>query len=118
MAAAKHGALGKRLHDFLVQILRLLGGSLGVNYCCRDRQGGIQEVHTLFISCPQEAWVAMVGEPQHVQRHFDPSSGKWLRAWEQDLPDGRVRCVGHFLERSPGNRWIIVRKLSIPRTDS
>jgi hypothetical protein len=118
MLATGHYARGEGFHDFFTRMARRLGGSVGVNYCCRDRRGGVQEVQTVFLSCPREAWVENFGEPQHVRKHFDIRSGKWLRAWEQQLPDGPVCCVGQFFERSPGANWIIVRRLSVPRNEA
>jgi hypothetical protein len=104
--------------SFLVPALRRLGGSVGVNYCCHDgHQGGIREVQAVFVSCPRAAWIAEFGEPQRLCEHFDVTSGKWIWSWEHQLPQGRIHCVGQFFQRSGDGAWIIVRQLSIHRTD-
>jgi hypothetical protein len=93
--------------------LRRLGGSLGVNYCCRDPRDGIREVQAVFVSCPLTTWIGQFGPPRHVRPHFDADSAKQNRSWEHRLPEGRVRCVGHIFERSAGVNWIIVKQLSV-----
>jgi hypothetical protein len=117
MLATRHNALGKDLHRFFLQTFRRLGASVGVNYLCRDAcSGGIREVQTMFVSCPREAWVAEFGELEQVHRHFDSTSGKWLRSWEHQSIEGPVQCVGQFFERSPGSNWIIVKQVSVSRS--
>jgi len=116
MLATRRNKVGQGFHALLINAVRHLGGSVGVNYCCRDaRGGGVQEVQTVFISCPREAWVGEFGEPQNIHQYFDVTGRKWFRNWEHHLPVGRVRCTGHFLERSPGFEWIIVKRLSVSR---
>jgi hypothetical protein len=104
------------LRDLTVKMLRPFGGSVGVNYYCHDAlTSGIQEVQTVFVSCPLGNWVAMFGEPQCIHLRFDLPSAKWECSWEQQLPSGPVGCVGYIFERSPGVNWIIVKQFRISR---
>jgi hypothetical protein len=101
----------------LLQTLRNLGGSLGVNYCCRESHGrGIQEVQAVFVSCPRRAWIKAFGRPRHVRRHFDAAQEKWLWTWQQQIGEGVLRCVGHIFERSPGRPWMVVKQVRITRS--
>jgi hypothetical protein len=98
---------------YFLQMLRQLGGSVGVSYCCRDaRGGGIQEIQAVFVSCPRNAWVQLLGEPKDIRKYFDAASGRWIWSWEHSLPEGSVRCRGLFFTRSPGSDWIVVKQLS------
>jgi hypothetical protein len=118
MPATMHHTSAEERHAFPLPALRRLGGSLGVTYCCHDeRQGGIQEIQTVFVSCPRAAWVAEFGEPQRLSEHFELASGKWIWSWEHQLPQGRIRCVGQFFRRSATCDWIIVRRFSIDHSD-
>jgi hypothetical protein len=99
------------LHQVLFQTLRRLGGSVGVNYCCHDGHGGIQEVQAVFVSCSREAWVGAFGKPRRIRRHFDPVNGRWLSTWEHQLLEGSVRFLGYSFERSPGSHWVVVKQL-------
>jgi hypothetical protein len=109
----RHNKFGNGLLDLFLEILRHLGGNLGVNYCCRDGQGGIQEVQTVFVSCLRDAWVGKFGRPQHVRKYYDSMSDKWLQSWEHRLPVGSIKCIGQFFERSPGKQWIVVKQLRL-----
>ncbi len=112
MLAASHKMSSEDDCDDFLQMLRRLGGSAGVNYCCCNAQNGrIQEVQVVFVSCPRKAWVEKLGEPQHVYSHFDATSGRWIRSWEQPLPQGQIRCIGHFFTRVPATAWVIVKQL-------
>jgi len=104
---------GKSRDSFL-EVLRRLGGSVGVRYCCREgRNDGIQEVQAVFVSCSREAWVREFGEPQHVDKDYDSTSGRWLWTWEQQMDDGPVRCIGQFFRRPPGIDWVVVKQLCV-----
>jgi len=110
--------IAEEFHAFLVPALRRLGGSMGVNYCCHDgHRGRVQEIQTVFVSCPRAAWVEEFGEPQRLCEHFDFTSNKWAWSWEHQLPQGRIRCVGQFFRRSATTDWIIVRQFSIDRRE-
>jgi hypothetical protein len=116
MIATECDTYDGNLRDISLQMLRPLGGSVGVNYYCRDALASdIQEVQTVFVSCPLRSWVAIFGEPRRVHLHFDLPSAKWECSWEQQLPSGLVRCLGYIFERSPGVNWIIVKQFRISR---
>jgi hypothetical protein len=117
MVATRHKAFDENQYQHIHETFRRLGASLGVNYCCRDAgSGDIREVQTMFVSCPREAWVAEFGEPEQVRKHFDSSSGRWLRSWEHRRAKGPVRCVGQLFERSPGKKWVVVKQVSVSRS--
>jgi hypothetical protein len=114
MLAVKCNTFGGNLRDLSLRMLRPLGGSVGVNYCCRDALGsGIREVQAVFVSCPLRTWVAVFGKPRRVRPHFDRTGAKRACSWEQDSSEGPVRCLGYIFERFPGIHWIIVKQLSI-----
>ena len=116
MLATECDTYDGNLRDLSLQMLRPLGGSVGVNYYCHDTlASGVQEIQTVFVSCPLKTWVAMFGEPQQVCLHFDLPTVKWECSWEQHLPTGHVRCLGYIFERSPGVNWIIVKQFRISR---
>lgn len=118
MPATMYRTTAEERHAFLVPALRRLGGSMGVNYCCHDdHRGGIQEIQTVFVSCPRAAWVEEFGEPQRLCERFDFTTNKWTWSWEHQLPQGRIRCVGHFFRRSATTDWIIVRQFSVYHND-
>jgi len=100
--------------SFPIPALRRLGGSTGVSYCRHDqRHGGIEEVQSVFVSCPRDAWVREFGQPQNLCQHLDGSCGKWMWSWDHQLPEGRLHCVGQLFQRAASNDWIIVRQLTI-----
>jgi hypothetical protein len=116
MLATPCNTYDANLRDVSLHMLRPLGGSIGVNYYCRGADaGGIQEVQTVFVSCPLKSWVSVFGEPEGVRLHFDVTTAKWECSWDQRLTSGPVHCVGYIFERSPGVSWIIVKQLRIPR---
>ncbi|MFZ1933989.1 MAG: hypothetical protein WCB27_19120 [Thermoguttaceae bacterium] len=116
MLATQCDTYDGNLRDLSLQMLRPLGGSIGVNYYRRDSlASGIQEIQTVFVSCPLRSWAAVFGEPQQVHLHFDLPTAQWECSWEQHLPNGLVRCVGYIFERSPGVNWIIVKQFNISR---
>lgn len=103
-------------HADLFHTLRRLGGTLGVNYCCRDAGGGaLREVQSVFVSCPLSAWVAEFGLPQEVRPYYDSSRARWISSWQQDLREGRARCVGQFFQREPDAEWVVVNQISVCR---
>jgi hypothetical protein len=104
------------LRNLSLEMLRPLGGRIGVNYCCSDTPANsVQEVQTVFVSCPMTSWVATVGQPQHVRPCSDLPGGNSKCCWEQDLPHGHVRCLGYIFTSSRGVSWIIVRQFSVSR---
>lgn len=119
MLTASYSTFGTDLRESFTPKLRRLGANVGVSYCCRDAaHDGVQEVQTLFVSCPREEWVAQFGEPERVRKCFDPQTGRWRQDWEHSLPDGRIRCVGDFFMRSSSCAWVIVRKLEAVDSDA
>jgi hypothetical protein len=105
------------LRNLSLQMLRPLGGRMGVNYCCGDAlASGIQEVQSVFVSCPLTSWVESVGQPEHVRPCSDSTGAKWKCSWEQHLPNGPVHCLGYIFRSSRGVSWIIVRRFSVSHT--
>jgi hypothetical protein len=114
MLATECDTYDGNLRDLSLQMLRPLGGSVGVNYFCHDTlASSIQEIQTVFVSCAMKSWVALFGEPQAVRLHFDPPSAQWQYSWEQHLPGGLVHCLGYIFERSPGVNWVIVKQFRV-----
>ena len=102
MLATQCDTYDGNLRDLSLQMLRPLGGSIGVNYYRRDSlASGIQEIQTVFVSCPLRSWAAVFGEPQQVHLHFDLPTAQWECSWEQHLPNGLVRCVGYIFRTIP-----------------
>ena len=100
-------------------MLRPLGGSVGVNYYRHDTlASGIQEIQTVFVSCPLRSWVALFGKPQRVRLHFDLPSAQWEYTWEQHFRTGWFAAWDTSFERSPGVNWIIVKQFRISRPPS
>jgi hypothetical protein len=119
MLSATLNTFAAELRESFQPRLRRLGANVGVSYCRHDAEcDGVQEVQTLFVSCPREEWVAQFGEPQHVRQCFDPHAGRWRQDWEHALADGRIRCVGDMFTRSSGRDWVIVRRLEAIDADA
>jgi hypothetical protein len=116
MLATQCDTSGGNLRETSLQMLRPLGGSVGANYYCHDAlASGIQEVQTVSVSCPLDNWIALVGQPQHVHLQFDLPRAKWECSWQQSLPSGPIRCLGHIFQKSSGINWIIVKQFRISR---
>ncbi len=116
MLATECDTYDGNLRDISLQMLRPLGGSVGVNYYCYDTlASGIQEIQTVFVSCSMKNWVALFGKPHALRLHFDLPSAQWQYTWEQHLSSGLVHCLGYIFERSPGVNWVIVKQFRISR---
>lgn len=110
-AALPVAAPGSR-RDFL-RAVQLLGGGLNVRKVRGKRD--LFEVVPVHLSCPHETWVKVFGEVRGPEEQETAAGNPGVHVWEHPCADGRVTCIGHLFERSPGVPWVVLVRVCLPR---
>lgn len=96
--------------DFL-QAMELLGADRKLrNSLLNEKTRLTARVH---ISCKQQTWCEIFGEPQSVEQYQFESTRPPVHIWKYTCKDGPIACVGHLFERSPGETWIVIVRVGL-----
>ena len=72
----------------------------------------------MFLSCPRDAWVRRLGEPQNVTERREFAMRHAVAPMGTAIACGPVKCVGRLFERWPDGPWVIVMRMSVPLDDA
>ena len=122
---------GEREEGFALQAARVLGiqgfhathdpGSRGDFLQALHQLGAEPKIHRLptrlamhvHVSCSQEHWTEIFGEPECVEEVVVPWGKHALHRWKHFCSDGPITCIGHLFERSPGVCWVVVVRIAL-----
>ncbi|MGO9113463.1 MAG: hypothetical protein ACLP9L_29890 [Thermoguttaceae bacterium] len=69
---------------------------------------GTNDMETVFVACPFDAWKQTFGEPRGVV-----ACQSAIQAWEQRCSDGVVHCVGYLLDDPHDGQCVVLTRVCL-----